>query len=315
MSVPKPPKPRLGRGLDALLAPPPSGAGPASGMFEVSVDLIDTQRQPRRHFDDEKLEELAASIQESGVIQPLIVRQLDGGRYMLVAGERRLRACRRVKLDKVPVIVRDMSDDEAWVVALIENVQREDLNAIEEAEALQLLIERFGLSQEEVAARVGRARPTIANTLRLLRLPTALRELVAAGRLSAGQARAVMMVGDDPKLLEDFATKVLEEGLTVRRAEELAREIRREEEARAAGVEPDLPPAAADHDAVAPETPAQPAPPEPLRPQLKRVERLLQESLSAHVTLQPNAKGGGTLTIRYASDDALQAIVDRVLGA
>lgn len=298
----------LGRGLNALLAARPEPPKETPGLFLCPIDRIETTRQPRAHFDDEALEELANSIRESGVIQPLVVRRLPGEReerYVLVAGERRLRACRRLGLSEVPVLIRDLSDEEAWAIALIENIQRQDLNALEEAEAYRHLVEEFGLSQEEVAQRVGRARTTVTNALRLLRLPEPVRIRVAEGSLSAGHARAILSLRE-PRSMEEFAERVLTEDLSVREAEGLARSIREEEEALARGEEPPPPPT--DEPPVHTDIPDL-----PLRPQLKRIEKQLTEALSAHVQLQLRSHGGGTLTVRFSDQGALAGIVERIL--
>jgi ParB family chromosome partitioning protein len=179
----------LGRGLGALI---PQAPPPKLPERMLSVDQIARNPwQPRVHFDDAKLQEMAESIREHGIVEPLVVRARDGG-FELIAGERRLRAARLAGLDTVPVVVREMDDREVLEVTLIENLQREDLAALEEAAAFTRLIEEFGATQEEVAKRVGRSRPAVANTIRLLALPEAVREELRQGRLSAGHARALL---------------------------------------------------------------------------------------------------------------------------
>ena len=187
-------KNRLGRGLDALLPgsepvveDAPSEAPPTA----VAPSLIaPNPNQPRRVFDEEKINELAGSIEASGMLQPLVVRATDGG-YELIAGERRLRAAKRLGLSEVPIIVHETADPNSLLLALVENLQREDLNPIEEAAAFAELQERFNLTQEQVAERVGRSRSAVANALRLLSLPDAIKEHVSGGELAAGQARAL----------------------------------------------------------------------------------------------------------------------------
>lgn len=206
----------LGRGLSALL--------PADeGVRSLPIDQLQPSRhQPRSWFDDAGLEELAASIRAQGVIQPLIVTPTGSGAYTIVAGERRWRAARRAGLKVVPVVVRQVRDDRQQLeLALVENLQRADLNPIEEAEAFRSLQEGFGLSHEEIAERVGRARPAVTNTLRLLKLPSAVQDLLRAGRLTAGQARPLLAL-DDPDEILRMAERAATEGLSARALEALA---------------------------------------------------------------------------------------------
>ncbi len=188
----------LGRGLESLMPPPVQAVNqtPASnGLQSVSVDKIVPNRlQPRTVFDDEKIRELADSIKEDGIIQPLIVSKLPDGRYELIAGERRLRASRIAGLTEVPVVIKNVDQAGLLALSIIENIQREDLNPLEESRAFQELIDQFGLTQEEVAKRVGRSRVAVANSLRLLRLPRVVQEDVAVGKYSAGHARAILAV-------------------------------------------------------------------------------------------------------------------------
>jgi len=206
----------LGRGLSALL--------PADeGVRSLPIDQLHPSRhQPRSWFDDAGLDELAASIRAQGVIQPLIVTPTGSGAYTIVAGERRWRAARRAGLKVVPVVVRQVRDDRQQLeLALVENLQRADLNPIEEAEAFRSLQEGFGLSHEEIAERVGRARPAVTNTLRLLKLPSAVQDLLRAGRLTAGQARPLLAL-DDPDEILRMAERAATEGLSARALEALA---------------------------------------------------------------------------------------------
>jgi ParB family transcriptional regulator, chromosome partitioning protein len=213
----------LGRGLGALLSA--EGTAPATDdSNEISIDLIDpSSLQPRSVFDDVKLNELAASISANGVVQPLLVRR-RGERYELIAGERRWRAAQLAGLTKVPAVIRNVSDDKVLELALIENIQREDLNPIEEARAYKKLIDTVGLTQEVVAERVGRDRSYVTNYLRLLRLPEDLQELLQAGRLSTGHARAILGT-DQIDLQRRLARKVLEQDLSVRATERLVRQL------------------------------------------------------------------------------------------
>ena len=220
----------LGRGLGALL----SAEGTASATEEASefpIDQIDPSAlQPRVHFDDAKLEELAQSIRANGVVQPLLLRP-KGQRFELIAGERRWRAAQLAGLTKVPAVVRNVSDDKVLELALIENIQREDLNPIEEAQAYQKLIENLGLTQEVVAERVGRDRSYVTNYLRLLRLPDDIQDLVKIGRLSTGHGRTLLGV-DDVDLQRRLARRIIEQDLSVRATERLVRDSAVERPAR-----------------------------------------------------------------------------------
>ncbi len=234
----------LGRGLEALIPSSPQDerepaqaagheqdtgdsveetSGPT--FEQLALDRIDPNpRQPRQAFDDESLQELTASIEAVGVLQPIVVRP-NGERYQIVMGERRVRAARTAGLERIPAIVRTTEDDQLLRDALLENVHREDLNPLEEAAAYEQLLLDFGITQEELAARLGRSRPVIANAMRLLRLPGSVQRRIAARTLSAGHARAVASL-DDPVQQERLADRIVAEGLTVRMAEELAQRIK-----------------------------------------------------------------------------------------
>lgn len=218
----------LGRGLSALLGDSdvmdaPAGASrPATRPTEVAVELLRRNpEQPRRQFTESDLEELAESIREKGVLQPILVRPAPGaeGEWQIVAGERRWRAAQRAGLKEIPVLIRDLDDLEVLEVAIVENVQRADLNAIEEAMGYKVLLERFGRTQDVVAKSVGKSRAHVANTLRLLQLPEDVQQHLSAGRISAGHARAIA-TAEDPSAL---ARRVVEEGLNVRQAEALGK--------------------------------------------------------------------------------------------
>lgn len=215
----------LGRGLDALL---PSGGGDESleskgRLDEVDVSLIDPNpRQPRNAFDDDALEELTASVRELGVLQPLLVRAMPTGRFELIAGERRLRASKAAGRDLVPVVIVDTDERGSLERALVENLHREDLNAIEEAAAYKQLIEDGGMTQEALGEKLGRTRGTISNSLRLLDLPVAVQRLVIEGRLSAGHGRALLGL-ENPVLQERLARRVVAEELSVRKTEDVVR--------------------------------------------------------------------------------------------
>ena len=213
----------MGRGLSALLSD--RSVTVNEELVEIDLDLIEPNSlQPRTNFDEARLEELAQSIKANGIIQPLLVRRLENGRYQLIAGERRWRAAQRAGLFKVPCVVREIPDDKMLELALIENIQRQELNAIEEAHAYKRLIETLGLTQELVAQRVGRDRTFITNYLRLLRLPEDIQLLVETEKISTGHARALLGV-DDPIIQRKLSKKILEQGLSVRETERAVKKI------------------------------------------------------------------------------------------
>ena len=221
----------LGRGISALISETapvnesPVNEQPQGAEGENTVSYIDindikpNRNQPRKNFDDERIAELAESIQEHGIIQPLIVRK-SGSTYELVAGERRWRAARKAELSKVPCLIREFTDEENALIAIIENMQREDLDPIEEAEGLNEMIKEYGLTQEEVSRSVSKSRPYITNSLRLLKLPASVRKRVSAGELSAGHARALLGL-KGAQAQEQLAERIVKEGLSVRETEDL----------------------------------------------------------------------------------------------
>lgn len=215
----------LGRGLGSLLAD--NSIEENNSIQPVKLDIMDIEpnkEQARKQFDEAALSELADSIAQHGVLQPLLVRPIIGGGYQLIAGERRWRASRIAGLTQVPVIIKELTDDEAAVISLIENLQREDLNPIEEAYGFASLIKDFDLTQEEAARRVGKSRPAVANALRLLRLPQEVIDAVREGKLSAGHARALAAIDDEKTAI--FAAKtVMEKGLSVRETEKLVKAL------------------------------------------------------------------------------------------
>ena len=219
----------LGRGLDALLGSQPAVAeaqaaeASSDSVSSLGVDQLQPNRfQPRSHFDESGLDELAESIRSQGVVQPIVVTREDDGKYTIIAGERRWRASKRAGLESVPVVVRSVKDDQQLLeLALVENIQRADLNVIEEAEAYRSLSETFGLSQEDIATRVGKGRTTVTNTLRLLRLPDEIQDYLRDGRLTAGQARPLLAIPNRERQSE-LAKRAIEEGLTARDLEALA---------------------------------------------------------------------------------------------
>jgi ParB family chromosome partitioning protein len=216
-------RPALGRGLSALIPDAPAVPPAASERaLEVDIDLLrPNQFQPRTHMDDGRIEELSRSIRSNGVIQPIVVRKADGG-YEIVAGERRWRASQRAGLLKVPIVVRDIPDDKLLAAALIENIQREDLNPIEEAHAYRRLADEFGMTQEQIAESVGKDRSSVANYVRLLRLPAEIRDHLGAGTLSMGHARALLGLPDDAAQLR-IGRDVVARGLSVRETEALVK--------------------------------------------------------------------------------------------
>ncbi|HET7787177.1 MAG TPA: ParB/RepB/Spo0J family partition protein [Myxococcales bacterium] len=275
----------LGRGLGALIP----GGSPAErkGVMNLGIEEIRPDRgQPRRHFDEAHIEELAESIRTKGVLLPLIVRRSSQG-YVLVAGERRWRAAQKAGLRELPVMVREVTEREAFELALIENIQREDLNPVEEAEAYRRLIDEHGLTQEELAARVGKDRSTVANALRLLRLPDAIKQAIVSGELSMGHARALLAIADEGDLRK-AAEKVMAEGLSVRAAEALVQRLKSKR----------LPQKAREGHASA---------------QVKHLVEKLQRKLGARVELKDKG-GSGTLEIRYASLEELDGVLAAILG-
>jgi ParB family transcriptional regulator, chromosome partitioning protein len=215
-------RPALGRGLSALIPEAPPAAPSSEHALEVDIDLLRPNKfQPRTHMDEGKIEELSRSIRANGIIQPIVVRKADGG-YEIVAGERRWRASQRAGLHKVPVVVRDIPDDRLLASALIENIQREDLNPIEEAHAYRRLADEFGLTQEQIAESVGKDRSSVANYVRLLKLPDGIRDHVASGVLSMGHARALLGLPDDAAQLR-IGQDVVDRKLSVRETEALVK--------------------------------------------------------------------------------------------
>ncbi len=295
----------LGRGLSALLPSASRPPGVAPGMaapgaaaaptgprtyFLAPVDEIHASpNQPRKRFADGELDELAQSIRTHGIIQPLIVRARAGGGFILIAGERRWRAAQRAALLEVPVVVQDVSSRDSFERALVENLQRSDLNPIEEAEAYQRLVGEHGYTQEQVAERVGKERSTVTNSLRLLKLPTAVRDRVEEGALSMGHARALLGL-DSVSEMEVVARQVVSKGLSVRATEALVRLRQASHKAKPAT--------------------------KPVRktPSVRDVENRLTKSLGAQVNLLEGKKGkGGRIEIRYADLDDLDRLLERLL--
>jgi len=216
----------MGKGLDALLGRDFSIETPSSASTLPISQVESCSTQPRKSFDEDKLEELAESIREHGIIQPLTVRKLSSGYYQIIAGERRWRAARLAGLSEVPVVIIEADDRKAMELAMIENLQREDLNPMEEAEGYKALVEQYGMTQEQAAQRVGKSRSAVANAMRLLNLTPALRKLVEAGKLSAGHARTLLPLS--PALQEKAAAIVIDSALSVRQTEQLVKKLQSE---------------------------------------------------------------------------------------
>ncbi|WP_225414389.1 ParB/RepB/Spo0J family partition protein [Stigmatella hybrida] len=278
----------LGRGLSALIpqaAPAPAAApaeAPKAGVLKLPIEAIQRDTaQPRRYFDETKLAELTESIKAQGLLQPVLVRK-DGQGYKLIAGERRWRAAQAAGLHEVPAIVRDVTEGQAFELALVENLQRSDLNPMEEAEGYQRLVEEFKLTQEQVSQRVGKERSTVANALRLLGLPDDVKALVAEGALSMGHARALLGVPRLPEL-QALASRVVEQKLSVRDTEKLVQQKR-------------------------------PAKKEPAKaskqsPQVKALVEELQRLLGTKVRLSEKGQGKGTLEVDFFSYDDLDRLL------
>lgn len=277
----------LGRGLDSLISIDEVRTDGSTAISEIDIDRISPNpEQPRFSFDAESLDELAASIAEIGVIQPLSLRKTDAGDYQLIAGERRWRAARMAGLRSVPAYVRTASDLEITEMALIENIQREDLNAIEVALAFNKLIESYHLTQERLSERIGKKRSTVSNHLRLLKLPAEIQLGLRDRRLDMGHARALLSVAD-PKLQLRLYNRILKEGLSVRRVEELAKEINE------GGDEGD--------------SPRQGRQAVPAR--VEAWQRQIQNVMPAPVKLNRKPDGKGTITLKFDNDEELQQLV------
>ena len=280
-----PPRSGLGKGLDALIPTgKTSSSAEGNGVTQVAIDLIQRNpRQPREKFDLEELENLAASIREHGVIQPLIVSPGKNGIYTLIAGERRLQASRKAGLRTVPVVIRHATDQQLLELALIENVQRADLNAIEEAEAYQHLEKEFKLSHDAIASRVGKNRSTITNSIRLLEASAAVKQALVNGQITGGHARAMLKL--PAKAQEELLNKIITLDLSVRTTEMLSRKY--------AGQKP-----------VSKKRTSRSA-------NVNDLERRLQSSLGTRVVLK-HGKKGGTVTIYYYSDEEFDTLLEKL---
>lgn len=285
-------RPALGRGLSALI--PQTGRQGSVEMVDIDL-IVPNPQQPRLHFDPQALQELADSIREHGVLQPVIVTRVQSdmgpSTYQLIAGERRLQAARIAGETRMPVLVKEAAGNELLELALVENIQRRDLNPIEEATAFRKLADEFGLTQEQIAQRVGRGRVAVANTMRLLSLEDDIRTSLASGQISEGHARALLGIDDSGTRLDAWR-KIVADAMTVRQAEEIARALR-----------------------------AVPSPSSPARkqsgrrpdPHLQAVEDELRHALGARVTIA-KARSGGRITISAHSDEELDGLIERLRG-
>lgn len=282
--------------MSALIPGAPEAGEAASGLMEVPVNAVaPNPKQPRTRFDDETIATLAASIREVGILQPLVVRRAGDGRYELIAGERRLRAAKAAGLASVPIVLRDSEDADLLREALIENIHREDLNPIEQAEAFKALLGELGLKQEELADRVGVSRSHIANTIRLLALPLDVQQLLADEKITAGHARAVLSLGDK-EAMTSLATRIAAEDLSVRQTEDVVRRFL------------EVPQATEDKKRVAESITAKPD------ANLAEVEEILSEQLATRVSIQMGAKRG-KVVIEFGSPDDLERIVSEIVGS
>ena len=274
----------LGKGLDTIFAENETEDSNSSVMLKIS-EIEPNRSQPRKDFDENSLSDLAQSISQHGLLQPLLVRPLPIGGYQIVAGERRYRACRMAGLTEVPVTIRELSDTETMELALIENLQREDLSPIEEALGYKALIDEHGFSQEEVATSVGKSRPAIANSLRILKLPDSVLEYVKQDKISAGHARALLMLNNEKDMLE-LAELIYKKDLSVRQAEKLAKKKPEVEE----DTQPERKPSF-----------------------YSMVELALNESLGRKIKVNKNkGKQGGVLQIEFYSDEELTELSNKL---
>lgn len=273
----------LGKGLNAIFIE--NDSEDKGGAVKLNISEIEPNRsQPRKEFDEQALSELAESISKHGLLQPLLVRPLPLGGYEIVAGERRYRACRMAGLNEVPVIIRELGEAETMELALIENLQREDLTPLEEAEGYRVLMDEHGFTQEEVASSVGKSRPAVANALRLLKLPEEVRELLAEGRITAGHARALLSLESTEEMIS-LAREIVTKDLSVRQTEKLCKKPKK----------------------------ASSAPAEKTPSYYKMVELALGESLGRKVQVtKSRGKDGGVLQIEFYSDEELNELSNKL---
>src|SRR5207302_3011555 len=281
----------LGRGLEALLGPTREEADREGSLVELPVrEIRPNPFQPRQDVDAASLEELRSSIQQAGLLQPVVVRTAAGGGYELIAGERRLRACQALGWERIPAVKREVDDRTVLTLALIENLQRDDLSPVDEARGYERLIQEFNLTQQDVAAAVGRDRSTVANALRLLRLPDAVLTMLHEGHLTVGHARALLAL-EDSRLVTNLAREAVAQGWSVREVEDRVRGGRAPE--RRPRLKRGLAPA----------------------PEVRRVEDALRRRLGTDVRVSLRAKGKGQLHISFYSNDDLARLLELILGA
>jgi len=281
-------KNRLGRGLDALLGD--NGAAMSDvapdKLQQLPVELLQRGKfQPRRQMDREALDDLANSIAKQGVLQPIVARKLASGDYEIIAGERRWRAAQQAGLDRVPVVVRELSDEDAMVIGLIENLQREDLNPIEEARGMQRLIDEFSMTHQQVADSVSRSRAAVSNLLRLLSLQSEVSSLLEQGQLDMGHARALLSL--DELMQHRAAQQIIKAGMSVRQAEQLVRRLQEEQANPTRKVK--------EKD-----------------PDIRHLEESLSEKLGTHVEIKLGSRGKGKLVIDFHGNDVLQGILEKI---
>ncbi len=270
----------LGKGLGALI--PENEEKLQNAVMELKItDVEPNEKQPRKAFDDQALTDLSESIKEHGVVQPIIVRKLGNG-YQIIAGERRWRASRLAGKKTIPAIVKECSNLEVMELALIENLQREDLNSIEEALAYKSLIEEYNMTQDEIAKQIGKSRPAIANSLRLLQLPQDIKDMIAEGKITSGHARALLAIDGEKKQLE-MAEKIINQQLNVRQIEKLAKETKHKEKTE--------------------------APPDKYQLEINQLEEKLKSVLGTKVTIQ-HKNNKGRIEIEYYSNEELDRIIE-----
>jgi ParB family chromosome partitioning protein len=283
---------RLGRGLEALLGPTREEAEREGNLVELPIkDIRPNPFQPRQDVDPAALEDLVSSIKQAGLLQPIVVRRANGGGgYELIAGERRLRACQQLGWERIPAVQREADDRTLLTLALIENLQRDDLSPVDEARGYDRLIAEFSLAQQDVADAVGRDRSTVANALRLLKLPAAVLQMLHEGQLSVGHARALLAI-DDPRIATNLAREAVAQGLSVREVEDRVRGGRAPE--RRPRMKRGVGPA----------------------PEVRRVEDALRRRLGTDVRVTLRAKGKGQIHVSFYSNEDLARVLELVLGA
>lgn len=285
----------LGKGLGALISAPPAASNSQEETTDSSYCMLDLDKikpnphQPRKTMSEDKMEELIKSIQTHGLIQPIVVRyQGDKESYEIIVGERRWRACQKLKLKQVPVLIKEYTDIEAAAASLIENIQREDLNAVDEAAAYQTLMRSYGLTQEDLSARIGKSRPFIANMVRLLRLPEEVKEMLAKGIISVGHARALVAIKDSETQIK-FTLKIIQGNLSVRKTEEMIKKyIENLISQKAAMPQPDNTAEAVDW------------------------SQELARIIGRRVQIKNNKKGGGRLIITYDNPEDLENLIQKL---